>query len=217
MNPIHQTTDSLYTVIERSIGNTLTQENVRNICYGIKVDKVGSAYDRDCYCYSVFTVRNIKQSLVESAKREIAKSLGKNISDQVLHHMEKVFQNKLLTEFGHRRFQISDDIYQQIEHTLVGHIIAIFETVSGWIVTIATAIITFFNPVDVNSFGWRRQVADEICSKVCTQTDFIRDFAFKEILGICQRAVTDLDVIAANLDDFRTNTIPLNQNASKYK
>lgn len=216
LNPTHQTHDPLHMVIERSIETTLTRKKVRDICYGLSIGKARSAAYNEYYlCHSTFTVREIKQSLVRETLIKIAKTLGKEISDKVLLHMETVVQNKLLRELGHRRFQISDDIYHRIEYTLIGRIIEMLETVGGWIVTIATFIINFFSPVDVNSFGWRAQVADEIYSKVYDKKDSIKDFAFKEILCIWKEAITDLKDIAANLDDFRTKTIPQDQNTRK--
>lgn len=211
MFPLQQTVHPLRTVIAESIEKTLTLSRVRDICYDIYLEKVGSVHSSSYLCYSSFTIKEIKESLVRKTWIEIAKTLGKEISDDVLHHMETVLQDRLVREFRLTRFQISDDIYHRIQQTIIGRIIEILETVSGWMVTIATFIINIFSPVDVNSFEWRRKVADEIHSKIYDHKNSIKDLALTEILGILNGAIRDLNVIAINLQTFRERTIPNDQ------
>lgn len=211
IHPTHLTTDSLRTIIERSIETTMTEYKVLDICCRVKVEKAGSVYDGEYLCYSPFTVRQIKQSLVKETLREIAKILGKNISDNVLNHMETMVESTLQWEFRRIRFQISDDIYRQIRLTIIRRIIEIFETVSGLIVTIVTFIINIFSPVNVNSVEWRRQVAREIYSTLKKENGSIKNCALVDIKNILVKALHNLDVIATNLHSFRGKTIPQDQ------
>lgn len=203
-------------VIERSVGVTLAIVNVRDICYRENVDPAGTVESKPYVCRLTSSIAKIKRDLVKQTLEGIAKSLGKHITDELIQQMKNVVQSELSKELGEIRFDISNDVFRRMERSIITMVIEFFDSLHGWVRSIAQLLITIFYPVDVNSAGWREQVANEIHEKTLEKKQSISDFAFKEVEDICKKTVQDLTEITKTLSSFRRKVIPIDQKRRKF-
>lgn len=203
-------------VIERSVDVTLAIVNVRDICYRENVDPAGTVESKPYVCRLTSSIAKIKRDLVKQTLEGIAKSLGKHITDELIQQMKNVVQSELSKELGEIRFDISNDVFRRMERSIITMVIEFFDSLHGWVRSIAQLLITIFYPVDVNSAGWREQVAKEIHEKTLEKKQSISDFAFKEVEDICKKTVQDLTEITKILSSFRRKVIPIDQKRRKF-
>lgn len=203
-------------VIERSVDVTLAIVNVRDICYRENVDPAGTVESKPYVCRLTSSIAKIKRDLVQQTLEGIAKSLGKHITDELIQQMKNVVQSELSKELGEIRFDISNDVFRRMERSIITMVIEFFDSLHGWVRSIAQLLITIFYPVDVNSSGWREQVAKEIHEKTLEKKQSISDFAFKEVEDICKKTVQDLTEITKTLSSFRRKVIPIDQKRRKF-
>lgn len=203
-------------VIERSVDVTLAIVNVRDICYRENVDPAGTVESKPYVCRLTSSIAKIKRDLVKQTLEGIAKSLGKHITDELIQQMKNVVQSELSKELGEIRFDISNDVFRRMERSIITMVIEFFDSLHGWVRSIAQLLITIFYPVDVNSAGWREQVAKEIHEKTLEKKQSISDFAFKEVEDICKKTVQDLTEITKTLSSFRRKVIPIDQKRRKF-
>lgn len=206
--------------ISNSINELLTQPKIREICAEeiivYKTDLVGSVYSVPYYCYSAFTVQQIKKSLVNQTLTKAGKALASKICRDILQYIEDLVSAKLSEEFRSFGFQMSDALHHVFVNVLVGAIFIFFTTLSEIFVSIFTFIFRIFSPVDVNSIEWRGKVADEIYENIEKKRPSIHQFARNQIQKFRQRTVDDLETILLTLDDFTKQVKPMDTRKRKY-
>lgn len=213
-------TEHINAKIGRSIDELLTPENIRDICCEVfirhKNDDVGSVNGEPYYCYSAFTVQQIKDTLVNKTLTKAGTLLGSKICQEILQYIENVVSKKLSEQFQSFSFQIPDTWHHIFVNVFVGAIVTFFSTLSGFVVSIFTLIITIFSPVNVNSLDWRRKVADDIYENINKNRWSIHQFAQNQIQQIRQKTVDDFEKILQKLDDFKQKITPINPKKRKY-
>lgn len=186
--------------------NTLTQDDIIRLCYEVHIEYknklVGTVQNGTYNCYSTFTVRSIKHILAKETLEITAKRLGSAICRGIHQYNDSRIKKTLFQELGIIRLQISDDIYHQIENTMIVALIAFFDTLSGVITDIITFIVRIFHPVDVNSKEWRAKVAEEIYQKILENRQEIAAHVFEAIRNLDSAEKADLKVIRSKLDGF---------------
>lgn len=206
-------TEHINEKIANSINELLTRENIRKICREVfivyKTDPVGSVDSEPYYCYSTFTVKDIKEDLVNETLTTAGKLLGSKICHDILQYIEKLVSEKLSEQFQNYSFQMPDTMPNIFINVFVGAIVTFFKTLSGIVVTIFTFFITIISPVDVNSWDWRRKVADEIYANIDKNRMSLHRFAQDQVKKIRQKTVADLEIILLQLDDFKQQIIPI--------
>lgn len=206
----------LQDVIKLSVDVTLALENVRNVCYREHVYPAGSVDSKPYVCRLTSTIEEIKRDLVKQTLQEIARSLGKHITDELIQQMKNVIQNELSGELGKIRFNISNDVFRRMERSIITMIIDFFDSLYGWMRSIAQFLVTIFYPVDINSVEWREQVADEIHEKISEKKESIKEFVFREVKDICEKTVRDLNGITKTLTSFREEVTPIDPKQGKF-
>lgn len=167
-------------------------------------------------CYSIFTVRRLKRTLVENTLSKIIDLLEREICRGIIQHIENVVQKTLEEEFSRITFRMSDEIYTQIRGTIAGIIFAIFEGITDIIIAIGFFVITIIKPVDINSVEWRQQVADEISEKILEDTYTLMQNITGTIRKIYCKTVDHLQNIEHTLERFRTRLQMTDQRKCKY-
>lgn len=201
----HDFTTKLHDITEWAI-NTLTQDDIIKLCYEVHIvyknKIVGNVQSGTYNCYSTFTVRSIKHLLAKETLEKTAKRLGSVICRGILQYKDSRIKTTLFQELGIIRFKISDDIYHEIENTMIVALIAFFDTLSGVITDIITFIVRIFHPVDVNSKEWRAKVAEEIYQKILEKKQEIKTHVFEAIRNLDSAETAALEVIQSKLEGF---------------
>lgn len=186
--------------------NTLTQDDIMKLCYEVHIvyknKSVGTVQSGTYNCYSTFTVRSIKHILAKETLEKTAKRLGSVICTGIHQYNDYRIRTKLFQELGTIRLQISDDIYHQIENTIIVALLAFFDTLSGVITDIFTFIVRIFHPVDVNSKEWRAKVAEEIYQKILEKRQEIEAHVLEAIRNFDSVEKADLEVVQRKIERF---------------
>lgn len=206
-------TEHINEKIANSVNELLTRERIRKICREVfivyKTDQVGSVDSVPYYCYSTFTVQEIKKDLVNETLTRAGKLLGSKICQDILQYIEELVSEKLSEQFQNYSFEMPDTMPNIFLNVFVGAIVTFFKTLSGIAVTIFTFFITIISPVDVNSWDWRTKVADEIYANIDKNRMPLHRFAQNQVQNIRQKTVADLENILLQLDDFEQKIIPI--------
>lgn len=213
--------EHLSLVIENALKNSLTQENIRDLCCYVVIKTgyvtVGSVSSESYACRLTFTIQRLKGTLVDETLKQTAKLLGTKICNGILDHIETVVQSKLTEELRKLGFQITDEIQARIEGSITYIIFEIIHSVAGVIMSIGAFFITLIYPVDINSKEWRQKIADEIFEKIDGNRLSLSTHILEEIMGICSKTVDDLKNILNQLTTHETKTFSIDQKKCKYQ
>lgn len=139
---------SINTIIQEATDKILSTESIKRFCCDIFLwDKnvaVGTTEDASYSCRSIFTVRRLKEQLVERTLHKTAEALGSEICSGILKHVESDFQTNLEQSFSDLKFKISDELFEKITSVVVFIILVAFNNpLLGIIVALSTLVATF--------------------------------------------------------------------------
>lgn len=211
---------NLEKIIKEAEDKALTKTNVRDLCFGanIKDDKVdvGTAHDRSYVCYSIFRVRKLKEILVEETLQKIGESLGSEICREILRHIESRVKTKLKKDLIPLKLELTKELFASVTVIVMMAISLFFSSWLGVLVAVGTFFYTLVTTVDVNSYEWRRNVADEIHEKVTDKKSAILKKILPDIQNLCKTTSTDLKKVADSLLALQQNIQLINQDHGKY-
>lgn len=139
---------SIEPIIQEATDKILSRESIRQLCYDIFLwDKniaVGTTEDASYSCHSIFTVRRLKEQLVNRTLHETAEALGSEICRGSLKHVESNFQSNLKQSFSDLKLNISDELFEKITSVVVFIVVVAFNNLLlGIIVAASTLVVTF--------------------------------------------------------------------------
>lgn len=212
--------DSLEEILQAAKDQVLTKDKIRRVCYDIflrdKSELVGTTDNTSYSCRSMFTVRRLKEQLVEETLNKTAETLGSEICGGILKHIESKIQSKLEQDFSDLKLNISDELYAAITVAVVAVVVSFFFPLLGIIIAVGTLFVTFVWSVDVNSRDWRSKVADEIYDTIDKNKANILRKIRPQVEEICWHTVRELTVVWKTIQDFKCRIGHTEQIACKY-
>lgn len=195
---------SIKTIIQEATDKILSTESIKRFCCDIFLwDKnvaVGTTEDASYSCRSIFTVRRLKEQLVERTLHKTAEALGSEICSGILKHVESDFQTNLEQSFSDLKFKISDELFEKITSVVVFIILVAFNNpLLGIIVALSTLVATFIWSVNVNSTDWRTEIADEIYGTVVKNNADILSNIEGQVNNMCWLALYELNEVSDKL------------------
>ena len=180
------------TILQATLQEILSCEKIREICYHVNIEGVGTIQSSEYRCHLNSHVRYIKKELVRETLEEIGKLLGSKIALAISKHIESYLQRNLVTEFLELEAQISEEVYTVVQALIFRFIRIFFDILAEIIVAVWNYIATFIWSVDVNSATWRKKVADEIHVKIDQNTDSITRNILDLVIKMCTETKGDL-------------------------
>lgn len=180
------------TILQATFQEILSCEKIREICYHVNIEGVGTIQSPEYRCHWNFTVRRIKKELVRETLKEIGQLLGSKIALAISKHIETYLQRNLVTEFLDLEAQITDEVHTVVQALIIRFIRIFFDKLGEIFVEVLTYIATFILSVDVNSATWRKKVADEIHGKIDQNTDSIARNILDLVIKMCTETKGDL-------------------------
>lgn len=212
--------DSLEAILQAANDKVLSKDTIRELCYGIflkdKSENVGTCENASYSCRSVFTVRRLKEQLVEKTLNKTAETLGSEICRGILKYIESRIQTKLEQNFSNLKFNISDELFATITVAVVAVVVSFFFPLLGIIIAVGTLVVTFVWSVDVNSREWRRKVADEIYETIAKNKNDILRKIRPQVEQMCRQTVQELTAVATTIHEFKCRIGHTEQKACKY-
>lgn len=195
---------SINTIIQEATDKILSTESIKRFCCDIFLwDKnvaVGTTEDASYSCRSIFTVRRLKEQLVERTLHKTAEALGSEICSGILKHVESDFQTNLEQSFSDLKFKISDELFEKITSVVVFIILVAFNNpLLGIIVALSALVATFIWSVNVNSTDWRTEIADEIYGTVVKNNADILSNIEGQVKNMCWLALYELNEVSDKL------------------
>lgn len=213
--------DSLDEILQAASDNVLSRDNIRQLCYDIlledKHDLVGTVYSTSYSCRSLFTVRRLKEQLVEKTLKKTAETLGSEICRGILKHIESKIQSKLEQDLSHLELNVSDELYATITVAVVAVVVSYFFPLIGIIIAVSTFVVTFVWSVDVNSRDWRRKVADEMCDTINQNKARVLRKVRSQVEEMCRQTVLELTKVSKTLHEFQCRIGYTEQIACEYR
>lgn len=180
------------TILQVTFQEILSCEKIREICYHVNIEGVGTIQSPEYRCHWNFTVRRIKKELVRETLKEIGQLLGSKIALAISKHIETYLQRNLVTEFLDLEAQITDEVHTVVQALIIRFIRIFFDKLGEIFVEVLTYIATFILSVDVNSATWRKKVADEIHGKIDQNTESITRNILDLVIKMCTETKGDL-------------------------
>lgn len=203
---------NLSTILDQAADRALRFGNIERICFGVDIKDegkhVGTVDSSPYVCYSMFTVKRIKKMLFEETLRGIGELLGSEICIGILQHIESQIKRELKSNIIHLKLNVSDELYVSVTLIVVTAIVFAFSSWLGVIFAVCAVVYTFVMSVDINSKGWRTQVANEVYLKVCEKRREILKSILPQIETVCRNTEKDIDIVAKKLKRFQER-IPL--------
>lgn len=208
-------------IINKAEGKSLTKENIRDICYFVDLNdddgnRIGTVYSSAYLCYSVFTVKKLKGVLVRETLNGIGNSLGSEICNGILQHIESNVKSSLVNGFADLKMELSEKLYYSVKDIVITAIFFIFSTWIGLIFTVSMIVVTLVWPENINSESWRQKVADEIYEKVKENKSAILENFKPHIESRCQKTSQDLKDVAQKVFDLQKEIHLVNQKQCEY-
>lgn len=152
--------------VKEAVGVILSKHSIRRWCYSCFLrdnnTPVGTIENASYICRSAFTVRRLKEQLVDNTIDEASRAVINAIRERVYRNVESQILTALEYKFHNLKFKISKELFASINSLLVSVIVAFFHPLLGIIVAVGSFIVTLIWSVDVNSKDWRNKIADEI-------------------------------------------------------
>lgn len=195
--------DSLRGILDTAAAKSLTGDKIRSICYSVYLfddTKAVGTVNSDAYlCFSVFRIKRLKGALVQESLNRIGNSLGSEICNGILHHIESNVKSRLVNDLADLKIELSENLYYSVKDIVIT---AIFWIFSPWVGLIVTAGMIFVNlvwPENINSESWRRKVANEIHDKMQENRSAILNRIRPDIENSCINTSADLQTVVKNL------------------
>lgn len=134
--------------------------------------------------------------------------MGFEICIGILQHIESQIKRELKSNIIHIKLNVSDELYVSVTLIVVTAIVFAFSSWLGVIFAVCAVDYTFVMSVDINSKGWRTQVANEVYLKVCEKRREILKSILPQIDTVCRNTEKDIDILAKKLKRFQ-ESIPL--------
>lgn len=191
--------NELAKIMRNAAKETLTNETVRNICYSAIIlyegKSVGNVDESPYVCRSGFTVRRIKRLLMKKTIENLALSFG-NYVCQAFQKSIKSLIETVNHKFSDLDIHLSGETFAKLERTIEGIFINIVRRIIDLMHEVyeisVTVVSTLVWSVDVNSREWRRNIADEIYSKVSEKKIEIIYGTLPLITEMCVNTKADL-------------------------
>lgn len=208
-------------ILQAAIDKVLSRDSIRTFCYGILLsdDKnilVGTTESPSFSCRSVFTVRKLKEQLVQKTLRETVEPLGSEIGSRIVKHIESKVKMKSRQIVSDLKFNIPDELVDTITSTVVTDVVSYFFPTVGIINSLVTFVVTSVLSVNVNSIIWRRQVADEIHDTIEKNKDAILGKIKPKVKEMCTQTVRELTAVSKAVNCFKRRLGLAEQDACKY-
>lgn len=192
--------EGLTTIIKEAEEKVFTHWNVRNLCYSAIIRNgeryVGTAEDGSYLCYSMFTVKILKECLVEETLKKIGESLGSEICTGILRYIESKVKSELKKDLIRLKVELTKELFVSISLTVLVAFAYFYSPWLSLLLTVTTFFFTLVMRVDVNSNEWRSKVADEICEKVRDYRSAILCKILPDIETLCKKTSKDLENVA---------------------
>lgn len=178
---------------------------------------VGRGGSASYSCRSVFTVRRLKEQLVEQTLHETAKAIRSEICKGILRHIESNIQETLNQNFLDLKLQISKELFKKISSVAVFAVIIayFYYPLLGIIVAVGYVVVTFIWSVDVNSLDWRRKIADEIYQTILENKTNILKKIKGQVQNMCWEAQVELYEVSDRVNDFKRSLGQIDQQIRK--
>lgn len=211
---------NIETILQEATKKTLSRDSIRQVCYDILLwDKnviVGRGDSASYSCRSVFTVRRLKEQLVEGTLHETANAFSLEICKGMFKHVESNIQTNLEQKFSDLKFKVSNELFENISSVAVFVVIfAYFYPIIGIIVAVGYVVVTFIWSVNVNSRDWRIKIADEIYQTIVkNKTDILRKIG-GQVRNLCCQAKDELYAVSDTVLDFKRSLGQIDQKICK--
>lgn len=198
--------DGLGKILQEANDKVLSKDSIKELCYGIllkdKDGNIGTTAHASYSCRSMFTVRRLKEQLVDETLKKTAEALGSEICSGILNHIESKIKTKLEQHFSNLKFQIPDELFAKITVAVVTNVVTFFFPLIGVIFAVGTLVVTFVWPIDVNSREWRGKVADEIYETIDKNKNDIMRKIRPQVEQMCRQTVQELMAVSRTINDL---------------
>lgn len=207
-------------ILQAAIDKALSRESIRTFCYGILLNDtnilVGTTENPSFSCHSVFTVRKLKEQLVQKTLLKTVEPLVSEIGSRIVKHIESKVKTKSRQRVSNLIFKIPNELVGTITGAVVTDVVSGFFPTVGIINSLVTFVVTSVLSVNVNSIIWRRQVADEIHDTIETNKAAILRKIIPEVEEICLQNVRELKAVSEEVNCFKRCLGLAEQDACKY-
>lgn len=211
--------NSLGTILEAAADKVLPKDTIRDLCYGIflqdKGDNVGSTENASYHCRSLFTVRRLKEQLVNKILNKIANTLGSEICSGILKHIQTKIKIDLEQNCSYLEFEISNSYFATITDSVGDVVVSFFSQLLGIIFTVSTLVMTSVWSVDVNSREWRQKIADDIYYTINKKKVDIMRKIMPQVEQMCFQTEQELITVSKKIDAFKGRIGHTEQNTCK--
>lgn len=167
-------------VVTRAFARCVTRNRVREICCQEYID--GKALGSGPYkCRLQSTVKRLKKDLVDKTLRKLSESLESEICTDIYQNISEAIKHTLEFEFSDLGQRLSINVIPFIELNFRAILVEIFQGISDIIVAVTEFIVTIIFPVDINTYEWREQVADDIFEQVSDNCPVVIDKTVERI------------------------------------
>ena len=192
-------------IVHTAANISLSVDNIHRLCYNVFLKDgntdVGTT-DYRCYrCRSPFTVKWLKEQLINKTLEAISESFASEICQGILRHIESKVRIELETEFLELKVNISPEIFATFAVVIGTAIITLFMPFLGIIVAMASFMVTFIFSVCVNSKSWRAKVANQIYETVSKYRSSIENGILSQIKTMCSETKEDLQAVSDQIND----------------
>lgn len=205
-------------IVSKAAKHSLTQSNVREICYNEFItdgENVGTVYSNSYIFRFFLTVRRIKRTLVINALCTICKSLGLEICKDIMCDIEYAMGRMHMSE-DKRQLDISDTFIETFNIEMTSFLISLCDPIYSPIFAAGSFFESFFYPTDVNSPTWRRKVADETYMMVSKHQKDIVKKVFLLVEKMCQKTTEDLKYVSRSLQKWKEKNECMDMIECKY-
>lgn len=204
-------------IIEEAANRALSSHNIRELCFDVVIDdkgkNVGTVANSPYRCYSMITIRRLKENLSDKTLHKIYESLGSEICIGISKHIQTTVKVKLKQDPISVRFKLSQKAFASFSLFLSSFLISVYNPLFGLLLAVVAVFVTLWWSVDVNSKEWRKKIADEIYDKIQEKRLAMLEKVQPEIESLCRKASTDLDRVSKQIKEVEEaiEAIPLEQ------
>lgn len=192
-------------IVHNAANISLSEYNIHRLCYNVFLKdgntNVGTTDNRGYRCRSPFTVKWLKEQLINKTLEAISESFASEICQGIFRHIESKVRIELETEFLELKVNISPEIFATFAVVIGTALITLFMPFLGIIVAMATFMATVIFSVDVNSISWRAKVANQIYETVSKYRYSIENDILSEIKTMCSDTKQDLQAVFNQIND----------------
>lgn len=199
---------NIKTIIEEAANKALSREKITQLCYNSVIRGYGNVDSLPNKCYNQRTVDELKDELVETTIRSVSSSLGSELCNGILRHIEKEIKSTVNVAFT-----IPLHLFDRMEFDSL--ILSLLNSVFGIARSIVTSIVTFWQGVDVNSRSWRIEIATKIHQMILESKPKVLKELTSDITPRCRATEAHLKLILEKLEDIRERLQLTDQTTSR--